>query len=83
MPNATAGVPSGLQLTDQPCPVLPVLPVPGCSGMYLPWAPPTASPANWQVTMPRLCPSTMMLPVIYRSFYSSCKEAVNYRRGIN
>lgn len=32
MPSATAGVTSGLQLTDQPCPVLPVLPVPGCSG---------------------------------------------------
>lgn len=30
--SATAGVPGGLQLTDKPCPVLPVLPVPGCSG---------------------------------------------------
>lgn len=39
--------------------------------------------ASWQVTMLGLCLWPMMLPMIYRSFYSSCKEAVNYRRGIN
>lgn len=49
-------------------------------------APPQPPPllgASWQVTMRGLCLWPMMLPMIYRSFYSSCKEAVNYRRGIN
>lgn len=55
---ARARVPSGQQL---PSPA-PHSPRPAAGGMYLPWAPPTACLANWQVTMPGLCPCTMMLP---------------------
>lgn len=71
------------------CEPRPVLPVQrGCTCRRLR---PSLSPdyhdpqlgASWQVTMLGLCLWPMMLPMIYRSFYSSCKEAVNYRRGIN
>lgn len=78
MLSATAGS-RGAAADGQALPSVPS----ACTGMYLPRVPPTASSANWQVTMPGLCPCAVMLPVIYRSFYSSCKEAVNYRRGIN
>lgn len=76
MLSAAARVPRGLQPTSP-------APCSQCRGCTCRGLHPAACSANWQVTMPGLCPCPMMLPVIYRSFYSSCKEAVNYRRSIN